>query len=666
MGGKLTCQELKQKGRELEKETVQHKQIEATLRESEERHRRQHHFLANAINSLNYPFYVVDPHSYKIVYANSFMDLGDLSGHPTCYSIIHNREEPCKGDEHPCPLKEIKETKRPVTVEHIHYNQDGQKQIVEVHGSPIFDDQENVVQVVESCFDITMSKKLEVELEESQERYQRIIGAVTDYVYTVHIENGRSVRTVHNPLSVAVTGYSPEDFTADPFLWLMMVVEEDRAIVLEQVALVLQGQNVKEFEHRIVRKDGVVRWVSNTFVLNCDPHGKLLSYDGILKDITDRKQAEESLRESEEKFRLTFENARDAILWAEPNTGIIINCNKAAEILLEKDRKEIIGQHQTTLHPIEKRKYYSSMFKQHIEQKGFTDAEAEIITKTGKTIPVRIIASIISIGEKAVLQGIFHDITIFKIAEEALKKSSEKTKLFAYTVAHDLKNPAVAIFGLTKLLHKNCYDVLDEKGKNYCDQILKSSEQIAALAEKINTFISTKEKSLNIERVNPKEIINMIREEFSIQLNLREIKWLEPESLPEIMADRISILRVLRNLVDNALKYGGDSLSEIEIGYKESNESHILFVRDDGVGLKQEGFKDIFELFKREKTSIGTKGTGLGLAIVKEIAEQHQGEVWAKHGPKKGITFYISISKSLSISRNHQLTDKASLVQDAP
>ena len=177
-------------------------------------------------------------------------------------------------------------------------------------------------------------------------------------------------------------------------------------------------------------------------------------------------------------------------------------------------------------------------------------------------------------------------------------------------------------------------------------------EQIAALAEKINTYISAKEVPLNIERVRLKEITTMIREEFSTQLNLRSIKLLGPESLPEIMADRISILRVIRNLVDNALKYGGNNLSEIEIGYKESHEFHILFVRDNGVGLKQEEFKDIFGLFKREKTSIGIKGTGLGLAIVKEIAEQHQGEVWAEHGPKKGIIFYISISKSLSMPQD--------------
>jgi len=664
MGGKLTYQELEQRVRELEKETVRHKQIDVELRESEDHYRRQHYLLAKAIDSLTYPVYITDAHSYEIVYTNSTVNFGEISAHPKCYFLTHNRREPCEGDEHPCPVKEIKRTKRPVKVEHIHYSQEGQKQIVEVYGSPLFDDKGDVVQVIVSGFDITKSKNTEIELKESQRRYERIINAVTDYVYTVYVENGHPVKTVHNPLSVAVTGYSPEDFASNPHLWLLMVLEEDRTLVLEQVELVLQGQDVEEIEHRIVRKDGVIRWVSNTFVLNRDPHGKLLSYDGIVKDITDRKQAVEALRESEEKFRLTFENARDAIFWADPETGIIINCNKAAEILLEKDRKEIIGQHQTTLHPVEKLDYYSSMFKQHIEQEGFTDAEAEVITKTGKTIPVRIIASIIMIGEKSILQGIFHDITMFKLAEEALKKSSEKIKLFAYSVAHDLKNPAFAIYGLTKLLYKDCCDILNEKGKNYCDQILKSSEQIAALAEKINIYISAKEVSLNIERVRLKEITKMIREEFSTQLNIRAIKLLEPESLPEIMADRISILRVIRNFVDNALKYGGNSLSEIEIGYKESHESHILFVRDDGVGLKQEEFKDIFGLFKREKTSIGIKGTGLGLAIVKEIAEQHQGEVWAEHGPKKGIIFYMSISKSLSISKNDLSSGKASLAQD--
>ena len=120
--------------------------------------------------------------------------------------------------------------------------------------------------------------------------------------------------------------------------------------------------------------------------------------------------------------------------------------------------------------------------------------------------------------------------------------------------------------------------------------------------------------------------------------------------MPEINADRLSILRVLRNLIDNALKYGGDDLSKINIGCEQSDEFYVLFVKDDGMGIRREDFKKIFTTFERTKTSMGIEGTGLGLAIVKEIAEQHGGEVWVELGPEKGTSFYVSIQKTLQPS----------------
>ena len=243
------------------------------------------------------------------------------------------------------------------------------------------------------------------------------------------------------------------------------------------------------------------------------------------------------------------------------------------------------------------------------------------------------------------------DVTDRVRMKEALEKSSEKIKLFAYSVSHDLKGPSVGIYGLTKLLHKHYGDILDEKGRNYCDQILKASEEIAALVDKINVYISTKEAPPTIERVKLKDILLMVRDEFSPRLNIRQIKWLEPAYIPEIKADRLSILRVLRNLVDNAFKYGGDDLSEISIGYEESDEFHILSVRDNGIGIRKKHFKKIFGAFQRTQTSRGIEGTGLGLAIAKEIAEQHSGEVWVEPSPEKGTSFYLSISKDLQLSR---------------
>jgi PAS domain S-box-containing protein len=364
---------------------------EAGRKHMEERIKEQSDFLNLVLESLPYPFYVIDASNYRIRLANSAARAGTLSKEITCHALTHNSDKPCLAEKHPCPLQIVKKTQKPVTVEHIHYDIDGNPRNVEVHGYPIFDEEGNVSQMIEACI-----------------------------------------------------------------------------------------------------------------------------------DITERRQA-----------------------------------------------------------------------------------------------------------------------------EEELKKHSEKMMLFAYSVAHDLKNPAVGISGLTKRFHKQYRDVVDEKAKDYCDKILEAAEQIAALVENINIYISSKEMPLNIERVKLSEILQIVRDEYSAQLDIRQIRWLQPESMPEIKANRLSMLRILRNLVDNALKYGGDDLREIKIGYEKSDPFHILSVSDDGIGIKGEDAEKIFEVFQRRRTSKGVEGTGLGLAIVKELTEQHGGEVWVEPGREKGTTFYVSISSSL-------------------
>jgi signal transduction histidine kinase len=122
---------------------------------------------------------------------------------------------------------------------------------------------------------------------------------------------------------------------------------------------------------------------------------------------------------------------------------------------------------------------------------------------------------------------------------------------------------------------------------------------------------------------------------------------LQPESIPEIKADRLSVLRILRNLVENALKHGGDDLGEVAIGYEESDEFHVISVSNDGVPIRLKDPEQIFGPFQRHETSKGIEGTGLGLAIVKELAEQHGGKVRVESGPEKGTAFYIFISRYL-------------------
>ncbi|MDD5037550.1 MAG: PAS domain S-box protein, partial [Methylococcaceae bacterium] len=144
--------------------------------------------------------------------------------------------------------------------------------------------------------DISERKQAEKALRESEARYKRITEGLTDYQYTVRIENGRGVETRQSPACMTVTGYKAEEFSANPHLWIQMVVPEDRKLVEQRVGQILAGKDVPSMEHRIIRKDGESRWVSDTTILFKDTAGKLLSYDGVIKDITERKNAENALR----------------------------------------------------------------------------------------------------------------------------------------------------------------------------------------------------------------------------------------------------------------------------------------------------------------------------------------------------------------------------------
>jgi signal transduction histidine kinase len=352
----------------------------------------QNKFFHHVLESLTHPFYVLDANNYTIVMANSAARMGNLSAKPTCYALTHRRDTPCDGVEHTCPLQEVKRTRKPVIVEHTHYDKDGNPRDMEVHAYPIFDEQGNVAQMIEYSLDITDRKRLEKEIQEY----------------------------------------------------------------------------------------------------------------------------------------------------------------------------------------------------------------------------------------------------------------ADKVKSFAYSVSHDLKNPLISINGLTKLLYRQYRDRFDDKGKLFCDQIMQESQHSLDLIEEINTFIRTKENPLTFEILNVKEILAQVRAEFQTTLTNQKVVWSEPETFPPITADRMSLLRVFRNFIDNALKYGGPEMHRLTVGYQESGDFHILSIRDDGIGVAADQVEKIFGAFQRGDSSRGQEGTGLGLAIVQAIAARHGGKAWAEAGPAPGVTFYISLAKQIA------------------
>ena len=143
-------------------------------------------------------------------------------------------------------------------------------------------------------------------------------------------------------------------------------------------------------------------------------------------EIAERKAAEKALRASEEQFRLVFENTRDAIFWADPETGRIFLCNKAAEVLVGRPRDQIVGQHQTFLHPPDQSEQYANVFKNRVGEPGRMNTEGEVIRASGERVPVQISGSVVSIGGRSVVQGIFRDVTRREADRQALADAHHK------------------------------------------------------------------------------------------------------------------------------------------------------------------------------------------------------------------------------------------------
>jgi len=167
-------------------------------------------------------------------------------------------------------------------------------------------------------------REAEAALVRSERRYKRLVAAVTDYIYTVTINDGTVIKTSHGPGCLTVTGYSHEEFVNNPFLWYQMILEEDRPAVTRLTADIQAGEDIPSLEHRIIHKDGSIRWVRNTIVPRYSEQGELIAYDGLISDITLRMRAEESLRLQS----AALEAAANAIAITDSD-GLVIWVNQA-------------------------------------------------------------------------------------------------------------------------------------------------------------------------------------------------------------------------------------------------------------------------------------------------------------------------------------------------
>ncbi len=514
--------------------------------------------------------------------------------------------------------------------------------------------------------EISERGKAEDALRKSEGRFRRLAENAPDIIYRYEFTPRRRFTYV-SPGVQGITGRSPEEYYADPDLPFKLVHPDDRVLlesIFRKEPLVESVPAMCLPDLRWLSEGGAIVWTEEHTAPIHDESGRLVAIEGIARNITQRKHAEEALQKAHQTLVGIIEFLPDATFVIDQDRKVIA-WNKAIEIMTGMTKEEILGKggHAYSM------PFYGDTRPMLIDlvfdESVCFPHEYDFIRKKGGTLYAEAYVPETYVGEGAYLwimasplydehgQRIgaiesMRDITEHKNMEEELRANAEKIKLFAYSVSHDLKSPIIGINGLSRLLTRQCWSDLDEKGRKYCEQIQRTCEQVVALIEELNFFIKTREVPLHFEEFVPEEVIRAVRGEFDALLSVRRINWVESEGVPpRIRADRMSLLRVLRNFVDNALKYGGPALSEIAVRYEESGDFHIFSVTDDGVGVGNADCEKLFDLFQRNETSRGVEGSGLGLAIVKEIAEKHQGKVFVTPGREKGVTFSCCLAKNL-------------------
>jgi signal transduction histidine kinase len=270
-----------------------------------------------------------------------------------------------------------------------------------------------------------------------------------------------------------------------------------------------------------------------------------------------------------------------------------------------------------------------------------------LLKADGESVPIlKTVFPLILDGRKHLLES-FLDITLQKEVEERLREKNRELEAFVNVVSHELKTPIIAVLGFSSRLAKHCGQELDEKAAKYLEQIQGSAKRMETFVFDLLTLARVGAVPLVFDNVSSSEIVSQVAARLEPRLKERGIVLKVAPDLPTIQADRERMSQVFENLIVNAIKFTGHvKHPEIQVGYEEGEDSHLFYVRDNGIGIDRANQEKIFEMFLRLCEIDDEEGTGIGLPIVENTVKNHGGKVWVESEKGKGATFYFTLPKS--------------------
>jgi PAS domain S-box-containing protein len=456
-----------------------------------------------------------------------------------------------------------------------------------------------------------------------------------------------------NAAGATMFGYPRDRLARQPLTMLMPERYRDRH-VKGLAGVVARGQSAylgKTVEFHGLRQDGsefplelnITKWHSNGDIC----------FSGILRDISERRAAEEALRNSEAKLNGIFNSTLDGILVADTASGKFLTGNRAICEMLGYSLEELARLKVDDIHPAKHLPQVREQFARQARQEINLAPEIPVQRKDGTLFFADIVSSPMHIGEKRYLIGVFRDATERREAEARLRQSQklEAIGTLAGGIAHDFNNILAAILGFSEL----ALDGTIKGSAIHADlqQVVKAGKRAKELIRQILTLSRQSAMELSLQRLQVivKEVVKLLRATIPATIDIR--REVDADCQP-VLADPTQIHQILMNLCTNAFhameQSGGVltiSLREVELA--EAADFHALglapgrYVRlevtDTGSGMEQKVLDHIFEPYYTTKP-LG-KGSGLGLAVVHGIVENHGGKIVCRSKPGTGTTFSV-------------------------
>ena len=416
---------------------------------------------------------------------------------------------------------------------------------------------------------------------------------------------------------------------------------------------VLAGVPIINKEEQSV-SNGIQKILLTTKVPLRDIDGKIIGIVGTSSDITENRIAEESLRTSEENFRVLFnENPLPTIL-SEIPSGKIAFANKRLAALMNKEPKEIIGKTANDLGLLNDPNDLQKLTKLITSQGFVNNVEVDKLYADGQHGTDLIFMRIVTINGKLYCLTVVQDITERKQAEMAIIKAREKAEesdrlksAFLANMGHEIRTPMNGILGFSELLKNPT--LTGKEQQEYVNIIEKSGARMLNIINDLIDVskIESGQMNVNISKWNINEHAKYIYDFFNPEVESKGLAFSFRFKLAAdgaiITTDKEKVNAILVNLIKNAIKF--TEKGSIEFGYMNKGEYLEFFVKDTGVGISHDQKEIIFERFRQgsESLSRNYEGAGLGLSISKSFAEMLDGKIWVVSEPGEGSTFYFTI-----------------------